>query len=290
MTIIVDFTQVSIANLMAQLGRHTNTEVSVEIFRHLVLNSLRAINVKFRGEYGEMVIACDSTHNWRRDVFPHYKAGRRKTSSESDIDWNAIFACINTMKQELREYFPYRVIEVDRAEADDVIGTLIHTYAPQNPTEKYLIVSGDKDFIQLQIYSNVDQYDPVHTKAIKTSKQSPDQFLFEHVLKGDAGDGIPNVLSDPDTLIDPDKKQRPLTAKRVKAFADGSWKSDDQAEFWKERIELNTRLIDLGFIPSAISEQILTEYENYEHRDRSRLLTYFIKNRLKLLSDKLSDF
>jgi 5'-3' exonuclease len=286
--ILVDLSQISIAAIMAALGKHTNSEIELPIIRHMILNTVRSINSKFRDEYGELVVCCDSTNNWRRDVFPHYKAARRKNAAASDTDWKQIFHCIKTVKEELREYFPYRVIEVDRAEADDVIGALTHFMSGQH-LERILIVSGDKDFMQLQVYPNVTQYDPVHTKAVKLS-EDPRLFLAEHVLKGDVGDGVPNVLSDDDTFVDPDKKQRPLTKKKMAALLDGTYVADESDRPIAARIERNRTLIDLSKIPQDIQSRILTVYMERVHGDRSRLMEYFAEHGLKQLVEKAGDF
>lgn len=89
--IIVDLNQVMISNFMAQVGNHTNITIDENLFRHMVLNSIRSYNTKFKAEYGEMVIACDAGNNWRRDVFPYYKANRKKARQKSDVDWNTVF-------------------------------------------------------------------------------------------------------------------------------------------------------------------------------------------------------
>ncbi len=160
--IIVDLSQVMISNLMVQLGNHTNTELEEDLLRHMILNSIRSYNQKFKNEYGEMIIACDAGNNWRRQIFPYYKANRRKNREKSELNWTQIFDTLSKVREELKEFFPYRVIQIDGAEADDIIGTLVDQFG--NTSEKILIMSGDKDFVQLQRYINVKQYDPVQKK------------------------------------------------------------------------------------------------------------------------------
>jgi len=138
---------------MMQVGNHTNLKIEEDLIRHMVLNSIRMLRSKFSDKYGELVICCDSKHYWRRDIFPYYKANRKKDRDKSDVDWPSLFTFLNKVKQELRDYFPYKVIEVDGAEADDIIGTLVREH---HLMENYiLIVSSDKDFMQLQKYKNV---------------------------------------------------------------------------------------------------------------------------------------
>ncbi len=159
---IVDLNQVMISNFMAQIGNHHNIKIEEDLLRHMILNSLRSYNAKFRNQYGEMVIACDDTRSWRKNLFPYYKANRKRDREKSELDWNAVFEILNRVRSELKEFFPYRVIQVETAEADDIIGTLCHQFG--NTSEKILIISGDKDFRQLQTYMNVRQDDPVRKK------------------------------------------------------------------------------------------------------------------------------
>ena len=189
--IIVDLNQVMISNFMMQIGSHTNIKVEEDLLRHMILNSLRSYNTKFRKEFGDIIIACDDRKYWRREVFPYYKANRKKARDKSEIDWNSVFEVMHKIREELKEFFPYRVIQVDGAEADDIIGTLAQQFG--NSNEKILVLSGDKDFIQLQTYMNVKQYDPVRKKYIQHN--NPSQYIKEHIIRGDTGDGIPNFLS-----------------------------------------------------------------------------------------------
>ena len=131
---LLDISQVMISNLMQNIGNHTNIEIDTGLLRHMVLNSIRAYNLKFRNEYGELIIACDGGRSWRKDVFPYYKANRKKSRDESELNWSEIFEALNAIRDELRDNFPYRVIHVNNAEADDVIGALCNEYG--NTSEK----------------------------------------------------------------------------------------------------------------------------------------------------------
>ena len=145
--IIFDYNQVVISNLMEQIGS-SKTAVEPTLVRHMVLTTIRAYVKKFKESHGpEVVIACDTKNYWRRDIFPHYKAGRKKARDASGHDWTAIFECMSLIKQELRDYSPYKVVEVETCEADDVIATLVQKYSS---TQKIMILSSDKDFAQLQ--------------------------------------------------------------------------------------------------------------------------------------------
>ena len=277
--IIVDFNQVMISNLMMQLGNHTNIPLEEGLFRHMVINSLRSYKQKFQSEYGEIVIACDDRNYWRKQVFPYYKANRKKNRDASEINWNQVFDIFNTIKAEIKEYFPYRVIQVESAEADDIIATLV----TENNNETILILSADKDFVQLQKYATVKQYDPIRKKWIK--EDNPQQYLYEHILKGDQGDGIPNILSDDDTFVT-DKRQKPMTQKKIDLF-----KSEGiSQEMLKRNFARNELLVDLTKIPENIRNSVINKYNEENGKDRSKLFNYFISHNLKLLMDSVGDF
>lgn len=273
-----------LSNIMVQLGNHTNAKVDEGMVRHMVLNSIRMYKTKFGPDFGEFVIACDNKNYWRRQLFPYYKANRKKSQAESELDWKAIFECLNKIRGELKEFFPYRVIDVESAEADDVIGTLCQEFG--NTNEKILILSGDKDFQQLQQYINVQQYDPVRKKKIICN--DPDRFLLEHIIKGDAGDGIPNILSDDNSFV-VGKRQSPVTQKKLDTLAalnlDGKYDHPNFRNYIR-----NKQLIDLTQIPANVRQNILESYTSQSGKKSPNLLNYFIVNRLRNLTDSIGDF
>jgi len=281
--IIVDLNQVMLSNLLMQLGNHTNAQLEENMVRHMILNSLRSYKTKFGSKYGEMVIACDNTNYWRKQVFPYYKANRKKNQEKSEMDWRSIFETMNKIREELKVYFPYRVVDIESAEADDIIATLVEE-APS--TEDVLILSGDKDFIQLHTYQFVKQYDPVRKKWI--THEDPDRYLLEHVLKGDSGDGIPNVLSSDNCFVVGDR-QKPLTQKKIDALIelDVQDKFDHPlfVNYWRNR-----KLIDLHYIPKEIKEKIMESYQGQTGKGREKLMNYFIANKLKNLMESIGEF
>lgn len=282
--IILDLNQVMISNLMAQIGNHTNTEVEEDLLRHMILNSIRLYRKKFTREYGELVIACDDKNYWRRKIFPYYKANRKKAREKSELNWSVIFESLNKIREELRQVFPYRVVQVDTAEADDVIATLCEQKGGFG--EKILILSGDKDFNQLQKYGNVEQFDPVRKKWIKA--EDPHKYVQEHIMRGDSGDGIPNFLSDDDTFVS-DKRQKPLTQKKIDAYLGKDPKAFCDDAMLRNYMR-NQQLVDFEFIPADIKSRILGEYEAQSGKSRDKLFNYFIQNKLKNLMEDLQDF
>ena len=285
--ILIDLNQTMISNAMAQLGNHINT-IEIDLFRHMVLNSIRSYKAKYGREYGEIVIACDDKKYWRKQAFQHYKANRKKAREESDINWNQIFNCLNTVRDELKQHFPYRVIQVDGAEADDIIATLCMQYGSLLRTkEKILILSGDKDFVQLQVYANVEQLDPIKDKPIRTT--DPHKYLREHILKGDRGDGVPNILS-PDDCFVRNERQKPLSKKRIEQLVAVADVSAVLSEQEYKNFKRNEQLIDFHMVPQYISSSITEKYESEANKTRSKMLNYFIEHKLKLLTEHINEF
>lgn len=264
---------------MYQLGNHTNVPLEEGLFRHMVLNSLRTYKQQFHSEFGEMVIACDDKNYWRKQLFPYYKANRKKKRDESEINWNTVFDIFNKLRAEIKENFPYRVVVVESVEADDIIATL----AMENSDEPILILSSDKDFIQLQKFKNIKQYDPIRKKWIK--HDNPQYYLWEHIMRGDAGDGIPNVLSDDDTFVT-NKRQKPLTSKKIESY----WKGEQVPDEINRNINRNKSLVDLTLIPDYVKKEIINKYNSEANKDRSKIFNYFIKYRLKNLMESVGEF
>ena len=286
MPILIDFNQVMLASLFAGIGNHHNIDVDENLLRHMFLNSIRFNRKKFHKDFGEIVICADGKNTWRREVYPYYKANRKKSREESELDWNHLFGIINTIRSELKEYFPYKVIHIDHCEADDIIGTVIHEYGTELNigAEQFLILSGDKDYIQLHRYANVKQYDPVRKKWIQNS--DPDKYLLEHILKGDTGDGVPNILSADNCLAVGDR-QKPMTAKRIEQFTNSPESMDSMTE---SRFQRNKLMIDLSEIPQKYKDQILEEYSKDKEIGRSHLFNYFVEKKLKNLITDIQDF
>lgn len=277
--IILDYNQVALANLM--VGGPKNINANEDLLRHMILNSIRMNKVKFEKDFGELIIACDATSNWRKQFFPYYKANRKKNRQDSGLDWNEIFRILNAVRDELAEYFPYPTVRVEHAEADDVIATLCHEHGRQLGGDPILILSGDKDFQQLQRYSNVSQYDPTRKKWIKCN--DPETFLKEHILKGDTGDGIPNVLSSDDTFV-ANARQKPLRSKRMDELMK-EVPDELQHNFYR-----NSLMIDLERIPQDIKDETLKALQAQSGKTRAKLFNYFIKFKLKNLTECISEF
>ena len=280
--IIVDLTQVLIASLMAST-RGGQEPISEDLVRHIALKSLAMYRKKYKNKYGELVLADDSYNVWRKDVFPHYKANRKKSRDKDTKDWGQIFDCITVIREELKYNFPYKYILVSKCEADDIIGTLCEKYGD---TENIMIISGDKDFQQLQRYSKVRQFSPITKKDIKLTQEQALEYLNDHIISGDTGDGVPNCLSQDDVFVS-GSRQGPLSKKKRDTIKDPLVMNDSEID---RNLSRNRSLIDLSYIPSKYKEQILQEFDNVVVAPRGGLLTYFINNRLMDLQESIGDF
>jgi 5'-3' exonuclease len=274
--------QIMMANVMMQMFISGAPEPDEKMVRHMILNSLRMYRSRFISEFGELVLCYDSKHYWRRDYFPQYKYNRRKTREASSQDWDAIFDCLNIIKEEIKDNMPYKFLEVYGAEADDIIATLCSEY-----NEEIIILSGDKDFIQLQKFPNVKQYSPITKKMV--NGVNPVGHLKEHVFRGDSSDGIPNVLSPDNTFID-GLRQHPLRKNKINSWMEHDFNDVAPNDEVKRNYQRNQKLIDLTYIPSGLSDEILETYRSSSHGDRSKLLNYFIQKRLKNLTELISEF
>ena len=278
--ILLDYSQTVIGSFMAvSRGKPI---VEEDLLRHTILNSIRMFRNKFIKDYGEMVICCDDKNDWRKEVFPEYKANRRKNRENDITDWKTLFELLHEMREELTKYFPYKVMHVDSAEADDIIGVLV-AHCEENPT---LILSSDKDFIQLQKYQGVRQWSPLQKKFVVGD---PVESLYDKTIRGDAGDGVPNILSSDDTLITEGKRQTPVTKKKMELWR-GKKPEEFCNEFMLRNYHRNKTLVDLRETPKSIRINIVTQYDNQEAGDRSQLWNYFVDNRLKNLMEVIDEF
>ena len=287
--ILVDYNQIAIGSLMVALNR--GQDLDINLVRHITLNNLRFYRSKFKEECGELVICCDSRHYWRRDYFPNYKANRKKERESTGHDWDLIFETLNDIRDELKAHFPYKVVDVYGAEADDIIAVLVRERAD----DKNIIISSDKDFIQLHS-DTVLQYSPV-TKKIVNGKE-PVAYLREHILRGDRSDGIPNILSPDDTFTE-SKRQKPIRKSVVVDVLEGLERFEPTLlhnvarcakDTWIRNWQRNETLIDLSKIPDEVLINIVEEYDSVLVGKRSELFNYFVENKLTDLIDRLGEY
>lgn len=266
------------------------------LIRHVILNSLQSYKKKYSPEFGEVVIACDARNYWRRDYFPYYKAGRKKAREESGLPWKLIFDTISELREDLIKYFPYKVIQVDKCEADDVIAVLaewsqdnglVQNGLIEEP-QKVLIVSSDHDFFQLHRFDNVRQWSPRVKKYVKAEKDYMKVGHIQHIVKA-GDDGIPSILNRDDIMIS-EERQKPVSAKRLAEFIELGEKAC-RDDFERRNWQRNQTLIDFQYIPDDLKKNIVTTYEQAKPvKDRMQIMNYLIKNKCRMLLDNIEDF
>lgn len=281
--ILVDYSQVMIGGLMSQAK--TMNDVSEDLLRHMILNTLRSYRKQYGKTYGELVLCVDSRHYWRRDVFPNYKHARKSGRDKSAFDWDVLFGWFDNIKAELKENFPYKMIEVMAAEADDVIGVLSKY---KHMEEKILILSSDKDFIQLHKYKNVKQYSPMQRKWVR--HPDPIGYAKEHIIRGDHGDGIPNFLSGDDFLVE-GIRQNAISKKKLEVWLTQTPEEICEGnEEMMERYQRNSLLTQFDEVPELLKNDILNAFKKEPKGARKKLYNYFVMNKLQNLMDVIGDF
>jgi hypothetical protein len=277
----MDFSGIAVATIAVNKVNDEN------MLRHMMLNSVRMYNKKFRDQYGQMIICCDGANNWRRGYFPQYKANRRKSRDDSGFDWAEAFRIMHKVKDEIKENFPYKVIHLEGCEADDIIGTMVEHTQEFGQYEEVMIVSSDKDFLQLQKYGNVRQWSHILKKEIKDPH--PKLNLIDKILSGDTGDGIPNVLSGDDTFVN-GERQTPLSKKKKQAIIEDL--SDGEllyAASWYRNYQRNETLIDLTKTPNDLKNKIVDEFWITVFNE-GKTLPYLINNNMKQLIGSVEEF
>ena len=281
--ILVDYSGICLASILI------NKTLDEGMIRHMTLNSLRMYNKKFRDDYGQMILACDGANNWRREYFPQYKANRRTGREESTFDWNEAFRILHTIQNEIKENFPYKVIHLEGCEADDIIGTLVEHTQEFGNYEDVMIVSSDGDFKQLQRYDNVKQFSPMFKKFVVDD--NPRVNLLDKILKGDTGDGVPNVLSDDNVLVE-GRRQTPLSKKRkdtiIEDLAEGELL---YAASWYRNYCRNEKLIDLTKTPDHLKKNIINSYEEQDPwNNKGKVFPYLVAKRMNRLIESVQEF
>jgi len=282
--ILIDYNQIALSNIIVQKLNDEN------MIRHMILNSIRMYNKKYRDQYGQMVICCDGMNTWRKEYFPQYKAARKKNrDNQTDTDWPEIFRILNLVRDEIRENLPYKVIHLEGCEADDVIGTLALQTQEFGKDEPVKIISSDKDFIQLHRFKNVSQFSPMQKKEV--TDKNPHIYRFNHIIKGDAGDGVPNVKSADNVFVEEGLRQTPIRAKQIEEWLDNSEKLSEvmDTEVYRN-YQRNKKLIDLTEIPENISEMIINTFNNSKKPMQMKALNYLIKKRCNLLIESVEEF
>jgi hypothetical protein len=283
--------------VIASVARATK-ELSPDILtadacKNYFFNDIILVKKKFP-DYGDIVICCDSKNYWRKDIFPFYKITRKEIRADSPLDWELVRQVMNDLKKDIAENFPYKVIEVEKCEADDVIAVLtkyLNGYSNGLCAKSHdtMIISSDGDFKQLQVIPTVKQWSLAMGKAV--TEADPENFLYEKILKGDSGDSVPNILSEDDAIA-MKVRQKPITASRIDKWKQCHINTGElHSDLSVEKYNRNKKLMDLmNEIPMEYENAIIEKYLNSIPASKLKTSGYFIKNKMKNLYEELSIF
>lgn len=300
MAILIDLSQVVLGacyafkdDLSTQKTEKDRHE-AINLIRHVILSQLKYYNTKYKQQYGKLIVCCDGKNYWRKKLFPYYKANRKTMRSKIDLDWSLIFETINETIDDLRANFLFPVVRVDYAESDDVIATLTKYFQDHEVVEgpmfdskqNILIVSSDKDFVQLHVYDNVKQISPVTKRFVEDP--NPALYLAKKCMIGDKGDGVPNVYSDDDAFIN-GKKCPKMTQKRIDALLEQGYENCANPLI-KRNWHRNKVLIDFAYIPEKITNRILEQYQQPIEGNKQKIFDYLIKHQCNLLLNDINGF
>jgi len=289
--ILIDYSQVSLANILSFKKElmSGDEKQTTDLIRHATLSTIKSYKKKYGKDYGDIVICCDGRNYWRRQYFEHYKASRKKARDASDLDWGLIFDTLSKIREEIAQHFPYKVMHLEQCEADDIIAVLTQQTQEFGFSENVMIVSSDKDFKQLHKFNNVKQYSPLLRKMITAKKSEIHENYITHVVKGDTGDGIPNILSKDNCFVTGDR-QTPVSAKRLAEFMEkgiDACRNDEEKRNWQR----NQILVNFDYIPDDIKKVILDTYLSIKPKgDKMAIMNYLIANRCRLLLDEIEEF
>lgn len=278
--ILIDFSAMAIANVLVN-----KLTIDEDHIRHMILNSIRLHRLKHKKKYGEVVLAIDAAHNWRKDIFPQYKHSRTKARADQQVDWAEIYRILNIVLKELEEHFPYKIVKVDKCEADDVIGELCRYTNTFGNFENVLIVSSDKDFVQLHKFKNVQQWS-LNKKAFY-KVDDPLRFSKELIIRGDRDDGVPNVLSSDNCFVDGIQQNSLYEDVLDKLILDPkSQGTDVHRNYWR-----NKTLIDLESTPKELKEKIINTFEGQDpSNNKNKVFKFLMDKRCRLLLESAGDF
>lgn len=243
--IVIDYNPLVIASYFRiDEGWRNINSVSREFFRRV-----EDIESKFETIYGKAIIVGDCGSSWRKQIYPAYKANRAKDGDET---WKEIGTILRELSSIVKSKFPF--FEFESLEADDIIG-----WFARSAKKPMLIISSDRDFLQLQANEHVKQYSTIQGKWVITN--NPKEALLEKILRGDTSDNIPSITKELYKL-EPDNTQKKTRAKPITKKFIEEFKKGVLYEKYKDRYEENRRLIDLSLTPETLLNEFIQKYKH----------------------------
>lgn len=291
---VVDLSQIALATAFNTYEE--GDRIDINFVRHLVIATLRTNVMKAKQEgYPKIVLAIDNGKNgyWRRDIAHYYKRNRAANRDKSTWDWDGYFNSMNEVIDELKNNMPYYVIDVHKAEADDVIASITQDCSMKNIP--VLIISSDGDFTQLHKFDQVKQWSPMQKKFIYPKYGIPKLDLTYKIMKGDKKDNVASINVRADFLSTRVEGERQPAVKTsliesvCECIDDGSIEKLLTPSQWA-RYQENRLLIDFDYIDSNIKTQILEQFNSYKVPAKGKIYSYFVKNGLNKHLSNINDF
>jgi hypothetical protein len=133
----------------------------------------------------------------------------------------------------------------------------------------------------------VKQFSPVQKKYVKPDI-SPEKYIFEHIIRGDKGDGVPNVLSADDSIVN-GIRQKAILQDKIDVWYKDFEAMPKDADF-KKNYERNKKLVSFDSIPDKIKNAIINSYVEKPQKDKSKLLNFFIEHKMKNMLELIEEF
>ena len=290
-----------------------------DIVTFKILDELTKLKRNFNVD--EVIIAVDNSSGgyWRKDYWAGYKYGRKKGRDDSEIEWDKAFPVFEDIKKLLKDHSSYKVLDVPRAEADD-IGFVLSEYLSDEGHE-IILYTVDHDWIYNLKHPGVQYW-----KDNRTSKRDshyveaePGELIeleLDHLIGGDPGDYIKNVKAY--SVFSPLFKEIYPHMTELKAwpmrheidiafeekYGESAYKHPRygykmflrskltvtellaQNPIYKLNYDLNKIIAMPEGIPQEIRKNIIEEYHNApSEKNAKELNTFFIENNLFELTE-----
>lgn len=283
--LLFDLNNLAMRNFFTKEIQPDSPNPQYQLWKYEIFSQIYWSIQKFK-PVDEIILACDGKDSWRKLLFDRYKGDREKKRRD-DIDWDTLFAQLNSFIQDIKQHIPFKVIKVNRAEADDVIAVLCN-----NIKKHTIIMSNDSDFLQLQS-STTSVYNPTKGEYLWLTEDK-DVFLSKLCLKGQSKDNIFNAKTPsdyPEELRKPplgektadkiienglndflDSKQ---TINKKYTDVDGNEQIYDVDFYPRGNFDRNQKLINFDNIPKIVVDRILQTYYSYEMPDPGNMYSFF---------------
>ena len=269
--------------------KFTDNESTFNYWRYLILTELAILHKKYNPN--NVFICCDR-NSWRSDHFEYYKAKRKAKRNEHPEKFEELFKQASLFEEELETVFKYNILQCKGAEGDDGVGFLVHEL-PKEDTK--IIVSMDKDMVQLLSIPNTIFFNIHHLKKCEEYCENPEIALQKLIINGDSSDGIPNMKSDSDTFVNEEKRQKSCGEKTIeKMFIAGFDEILKENVTWRKNYKRNEKLIvlDEKNIPVKVWNGLKKCFDGFTYSNCKaiELGTYFNNHDIMGLMEVVNNF